>query len=364
MAAASPEPSLPNNFFDKFDAAPDAPQAAPPAALNAVGGSAGTSSGNFFDQFDGHPDAGAPSIPPLPAQPAPPAKQGGIARNIGAALNENLVANPLGAPNPVDVATSGLNQLAEVKRRLNEALAPSMQKYASQPGAPIDNPFGGAESIKSGLGAIGANPNDVGVNNWQDAAGRSIGTGMAGMLGPYAAGRAMIARGVDSGLPGAAARLFGGPAPADAGIARTALGAAGNAAIGAGAGAAGYGAEAMLPEGSQYRPLANFGGQMAGGGVVAGGLAAAKGGINYGAGMLRDVLGPMRQGSLEEIVGNKLQSAASDPAALARNLPGEGETPPQPLVPGSMPTTFQASGDQGIGRLQGTLNQEPFQARA
>jgi hypothetical protein len=49
-----------------------------------------------------------------------------------------------------------------------------------------------------------------------------------------------------------------------------------------------------------------------------------------------------------------------DPAALARGLDvGNPE-----LVPGSLPTTFQLSSDQGIGRLQGTLNQEPFQARA
>src|SRR3981081_3221577 len=59
-------------------------------------------------------------------------------------------------------------------------------------------------------------------------------------------------------------------------------------------------------------------------------------------------------------VGGQLRSAASDPAALEQSLSGSQP----PLVPGSMPTTYQATGDQGIGRLQSTLPQGPLEARA
>src|SRR5256885_1418996 len=60
------------------------------------------------------------------------------------------------------------------------------------------------------------------------------------------------------------------------------------------------------------------------------------------------------------IVADKMRAASSDPAALARSLDVENPE----LVPGSLPTTFQVSGDQGIGRLQGTLSQAPFEGRA
>src|SRR6267378_2984528 len=157
-----------------------------------------------------------------------PAKPGGIVHNTGAGINDFL-AGGLGAP--ADVATSTINQLGDVKRQLNAALPPSMQKYASQPGPAIENPVGGSESIKSAMGWVGADPRNVGVNNTADVVARNVGQNIGGMVAPYMAGRAMIANGLTAGIPGAVARLFGGPAPADAGIARTALGGAGNAAI-------------------------------------------------------------------------------------------------------------------------------------
>src|SRR5205814_5819068 len=136
---------------------------------------------------------------------------------------------------------------------------------------------------------------------------------------------------------------------ADAGIARTALGAAGNAAIGAAGAAGGQAAEAMLPEGSPWRPLADFGGQMAGGGLMAGGMAAGKAGLNLGAGYARDFLGPLNPSMRQGIVADKLRSASSDPGALARGV--DVEHPGR--LPGSLPTSYRLSGDQGIGRLQG-----------
>ncbi len=92
-------------------------------------------------------------------------------------------------------------------------------------------------------------------------------------------------------------------------------------------------------------------------------------GVNYGVGLARDVL-PMRQPALEAAVGSTLRNAATDPDALAEalrerlQLPNPNGGGAGELVPGSRPTTFQLSGDQGVGQLQSSLPSSPFDARA
>lgn len=290
--------------------------------------------------------------------PAPPPSSG-VTANFGAGGNE-MLSRILGAP--VDVMTGLLNL------RSSFANAANAGKRDVAPVAPITNPVGGGPSIESAMGLVGADPRNIVAGNEVDRLARAAGAGAVGMAAPYLAGRAMIAGGLDSGYPGAVARAFGGPAPADAGALRTTLGAAGNAAVGTTAGAAGQGAEDLLPENSPWRPLANFAGQMLGGGLVAGGMGAARSGMNYGAGLARDTLGPMRLPIVERLTGNQLDriaanrlfAASSDPYALAERL----DVANPELVAGSRPTTPQLTGDQGIGRLQATLPQEPFQARA
>ena len=220
-----------------------------------------------------------------------PAKPGGFFRNIGAGLN-SVLAEGVGAP--VDVGASVLNQLGDVQRGLNAALPPRLRQYAGDVPPPITNPFGGSDTVRSGLGLVGANPNDVGVNDTADIIGRSLGTGAAGMVAPYMAGRAMIAQGIDSGMPGAVARMLGGSAPADAGALRTAAGAAGNAALGGASALGGQGAEALLPENSPYRPLANVAGQLVVGGGLAAGAAATRAGVNAASDATRNLIAPMR----------------------------------------------------------------------
>jgi len=71
----------------------------------------------------------------------------------------------------------------------------------------------------------------------------------------------------------------------------------------------------------------------------------------------------MSQAGREAIVGQRLRDAASDLPAAQTALDAQ----PSELVPGSMPTTFQLTGDQGLGQLeraQRTANPEPFQERA
>ncbi len=300
----------------------------------------------------------AKPVEQLRAETAPPAKAGGFTRNLGAGVNE-FIAGGLGAP--VDAATWLLNK--------------SGAAFGGK--LPIQNPFGGSESIKSLMGMVGADPRQVGQNNWQDTAARTVGSDAMAMVAPYMGARAAIARGFGAAVPTAsgavssapatipetAVQMFGSLAPVNAGLARTALGAAGNAAIGAGGSVAGQGMEAMLPEGSPYRPLANFGGQMLGGGLVAGGMGLGKAGINYAGDQLRESLGPMFENYRKGIVGEKLRTNATDPYAAAQALDAAN---PQ-LVPGSKPTTYQLSGDQGLGQLeraQRTAQPAPFLERA
>src|SRR5579885_1537723 len=89
---------------------------------------------------------------------------------------------------------------------------------------------------------------------------------------------------------------------------------------GAGASLGGQGAEALLPENSPYRPLANIAGQMLGGGLVAGGMGLGKAAINTGVDQAREMLGLMLPSRAEGIAANRLAAAASDPAAVARAL--------------------------------------------
>jgi len=91
----------------------------------------------------------------------------------------------------------------------------------------VNNPVGGSESIKSAFGLVGDDPPHVGVNNtammpWPAMSARTSWQ----MVSPY-----MPASDDDnvliSGIPGAVRACLVVSAPADAGLARTALGAAG-----------------------------------------------------------------------------------------------------------------------------------------
>jgi hypothetical protein len=318
--------------------------------------------------------------------PAEPEKQGGVARNVAAGGND-MAASILGGP--VDAMTWAVNKAHDIlttptatqnaaSSQDAEAGVGASIPTASPPAKPwITNPFGGSESIKSGMGLIGADPRNVGVNDTGDMLARAAGGGAVGMAAPYMAGRALIAGGVGAAAPtaegaissapptmtGTVAQMVGGSGAPDAGILKTGLGAASNAAVGGAAALGGQGAEALLPPDSPYRPLANMGGQMFGGGALAALTGAARAGVNYGVNQVQDMMRPMSQAGREAIVGQRLRDAASDLPAAQTALDAQ----PSQLVPGSLPTTFQLAGDQGLGQLeraQRTANPAPFLERA
>jgi hypothetical protein len=291
--------------------------------------------------------------------PPVPEKQGGILRNIGAGANE-AIASTLGAP--VDAASWLLNRAHDIvtspDATRNAALAqdaeaglnPTLpQTNGTEPPAPwITHPFGGSDSIRTAMGLVGADPRDVGANTAIDRIARGTGEGVVSMIAPTAAARAVVGGMAPGVVQGVTQHL------ADVGLPTA-------AAIGAGSGAGGAGAAEVVPD--QYKPLAELGGQLIAGGTVGGAAAGVQKLASLGLNAGRNLVGPFIPKVASGIAAEKLRAASSDPRAFAEALSADRA----PLVPGSEPTTFQLTGDTGIGQLERaarTQNPVPFLDRA
>lgn len=297
-------------------------------------------------------------------------------------------APALSAPSPTTQAAPSKDPFADLDapRQSNNAgqalPAPSLMTAAAQPfagfndalastvGAPwdlgnwgerklgfqgSDEPIMGSRWIKDKLlGSIGANPDTLPAQTALERILRGAGAGAAGVLLPEAA----LAGGVGAGAATVAPRTvealqgaFGSAASAPAVV--------GNAAIGAMSGAGGQAAEEVAPD--KYKGYANLAGSLIGGGIGVG-AAAVPLGVRAGVDAAKGYAAPMTRAGQEAIAGDTLAKAASDPSAVRSAL----EDPPAPLVPGSSPTTFQMTGDMGLGSLErsvATQNPELFQAR-
>lgn len=137
-----------------------------------------------------------------------------------------------------------------------------------------------------------------------------------------------IASGVGEGAAGA---VLGGQANL-----------ASNAIIGGIGGAAGRTAAEMAPE--AYKPAAEIVGNLAGGV----GASAVASGARGGLGVASRLAQPLTKEGQQTLAGRYLQSRSSDPDALKAAL----DSPPPPIVSGSQPTTFQQTGDMGLGALE------------
>ncbi|OYW61989.1 MAG: hypothetical protein B7Z30_00645 [Rhizobiales bacterium 12-68-15] len=287
----------------------------------------------------GSPSSGAAFDPNQPFEIVEMPKTG-LFNNATAGMNE-AIATTAGAP--VDAMTWLLNKAGEQARAISGA-----------PVREIQNPIGGSQSIIEVMKAAGVNdPATVQAATPAQQIARAAGAGAGYMLAPEAA----IA-GIGRAGP-AGERIFGSLAPFF-GRSTTAADVAGNAAVGAAAGAGGEVVADILPE--KYRPLGEFAGNMLGGVAGAGALAApgaVKGAVRTGL----DYLAPVTAVGQERAAGTVLRDASSDPAALRAAL-DRGDAP---LVPGSQPTTFQQTGDMGIGALERAVSAkapEVFQQRA
>ena len=330
------------NPFDQFDASDvtaPAPQASAPvsdASYDAMGNVSSPSSlvapisskGNPFDQFD--PDGGTGSRSTFST----------IAEAPAVGFNRGF-ANTIGAP--VDLLNWGVGKLG----------LPTSQ-----------TPFFGSESIKRGLGLIGANPDDHPANSWLESGLQSAGEGAGSMVAPEFA--------IQGGLRATGAKLaprigeavdtmFGsGASPAATAV---------NAAAGAVGNVAGEGAAAIAPD--DYKPIARLAGNMAGGFGTAAGAVGARATADAIAPKVAEFVQPMTKSGQESLAASKFKSSFSDPLEAETTLQNAKDfrdaispnSAMGELVPGSKPTTGQLTGDKGALSLErniATTNPELF----
>ncbi|MEP9368653.1 hypothetical protein [Xanthobacter sp. VNH20] len=296
-----------------------APQSVPQAAPQ-------VQQGLFDDLIPAAPQATAglfddliPPTPPPPQQPAP----SGMWNNLTAGLND-AIYSVAGAP--VDAATWVVNRGIHGINALTGSELPDARG------------FGGSRSLARAGASLGVNdPAQVQANSMEEKLARAAGAGIGGMLAPEAAlgvlGRAGV---VGEGAMNAAAPFIG----RSGSVSDVAV----NAGVGAAAGVGGQMAGNVVPE--PWKPLAETAGNLVGGGLGAGALAGARG-LAQAPQAWRDfrMADPATQ---EAAAGRRLADAATDPSAARAAL----DTAHWELVRGSQPTTFQMTGDMGIGGLE------------
>lgn len=316
------------------------------------------------DGMTGYADGGSvldlSSLKPLPIGGASPVSPASQADGSGGFDISSL--RPYGAPEPdtsadTSAATSadtsapqgGPPSLGHVLTQpavgFNEALADTlgapvdaMTWLMNKAGANIQQPVGGSESIKKGLGLIGANPEDMPAQNATEQVLRSAGSGVGMMVAPDALlGAAAKTGTLSKPVLEAAQKLFGSSSTAGD-VAKT-------AAIGAGAGATGQVASDVTPE--PYKPLASLAGNLVGGGLTAGAMS----GAGSAARAAGHFLAPLTKPGQEAAAGTILAKNATDPDAAISAIANNDRE----LVPGSQPTTFQLTGDMGLGSLERSI---------
>ncbi|WP_439625933.1 hypothetical protein [Shinella sp.] len=264
----------------------------------------------------------------------------GLALNATAGLNQGIY-NTLGAP--VDFSRWLINKGIE---GANYATGSEMSTI------PTDS-FGGSESISSMFGAVGVpEPKDIQALTPEERIARGVGEGVgytvtpAGVVGAGARTGALTGRALDT-----ATRMFG---PSNS-VGRM----VGDAVVGGASGAGATAAMEATPD--EYDALAGIGGGIAGGGVgaFAAGIPAM---LQSGYRMASDAAAPLYQAGRERLAARQLADSATDLSTFRRSL----EDPAADLVAGSQPTTFQATGDMGVGGLERgiqTKRPEAFQQR-
>lgn len=282
----------------------------------------------------------------------------GIATNVAAGGNETL-AKILGAP--VDVGAHLImptlwNEMPNDKKELLRQEHPTQAAFMDTLSRAASSPYGGSDFFKKMMGLVGANPDDVKAQTTGEKIGRAAGEGAASMAVPGLGAEVLLAKGARSVSAGVGAT---GTDIAAATLARTnaqsnafgnealnilkGSGVAGNAIIGATSGVGSEVAQEHAPDALKPTAalLGGVGGGLAGAGVVQGtkSLAATV------QGLIEAATEPAELRAARAIEGK-----ATDPAALRTALDNQAEAPD--LVAGSKPTTFQATGDLGVGALE------------
>lgn len=197
-------------------------------------------------------------------------------------------------------------------------------------------PFGdGTEGMDRLLGVIGANPESPQhlPRSQLERILQAGGEGAAGMILP------------EMGVAGAAkAGLETAPWLETAfGSAKSVPSVAKTAGVGAASVATGEAAAQQFPDSPSWQAAARLAGSLIGGGT---GMALTEAPALWAAG--KNFVAPMYKAGQESLAGQKLSGALDNRAGTMEAL----DNAPRELVPGSNPTTFQLTGDMGLGSLE------------
>ena len=261
---------------------------------------------------------------PAPAPGAPQPRSGGF-NNFTAGLNNALYSI---AGFPVDAANTALRIGAA---GVNAATGSDIQLP--------ENTVGGRQSIADAFGQVGVTDpaNVVPANNFElslRAGGEGAGYAVAPEL--------VFAQLSKLGIVGAKAQQLMGQI---FGEARTIGSTTGNMVAGATGGMGAQIAADAAPE--EWKGTAALGGGLTGAGV---GTLATQLPRLAGAGSraVGDFLAPFTQGGREQMAGRQLREGATSPGAVIDAI----SSAPAEVVPGSKSTTFQMTGDMGIGGME------------
>lgn len=340
------------------------PNAAPAPASSAAP-APGAPGGKPFDPFAAlgavPVSSTAPTTPAggLPAGPAPlkPGQRTGLIANAAGGFNEGVAETLGGLPDAVagavNLGSRGINAVA------GTAIPP------------IQNPIGGTDWWKSAMGVLGADPRNVVAQTQMEKNVRAAGQGVAAAV-----------------LPLGPARVIGGmeAAPDIVRAVAAEMGNAGLAATSSQGAASGYTGQAASDAApAPLKPLANFAGQVLGGGAAAGAGAATLAAANTVRNVGEHLLDPIGLGTKQAVTapdgtvlldqnGSPLMLTAAQQQIAAKNIANAtGQTPGQlaarvpdaggSVVPGSQPTLGQVTGDMrvlGLERQLRTRNPQMF----
>jgi len=268
----------------------------------------------------------------------------GIGKQIPAGLNQ-FAYDVMGAP--VDLARGLINGVTAPTREAQAAAVaaghPDGTGFAIPeiPSGTLGSSDWFAQQFHNSVGT--PIPSQTPVNGPWEAATRA-GANMAGYaLAPEAAfGKAGELLGAGEKAGSAAGEMFG--------AAKTPAAAARNAVTGFAAGAAGQ-AATNLPVPDWAKPYVAMGAAMAGGLGVEGAANAVRGAGQRAAATVAPFTGAGQEGIAADTLASKVSDMPATMAALSE---------PSEIVPGSMPTTFQQTGDMGLGSFERTVaNQNP-----
>ncbi len=232
--------------------------------------------------------------------------------------------------------------------------------YIAGTSIPQTDAVGGSADVKRAFGIVGANPDNVVAATPTESLVRSATEGATMALAPELGGAALVGTGLaTAGKVAPVVEKLGGLT-------------AGNVAAGAASGVGANAAAALAPD--AWKPVAGVAGGLVGGGVggltVAGAKSAGNALTGLGDSMglstrnalsdasgtvLRDTAGnPVTATDAQAAAaGQRIQAAASDPQAVRDAL----DTPTVTSLPASPATTYQVTGDRGLGDLERGISQ-------